>query len=207
MNNNSVSKERNEDNEVAKCLNHSICGADCETSLGEQTLCAECMHGFHMQALHAFDVAQLHEGIGFRSFSNGQKRLPLRKSEIYARATIRNITSAGPCDDPDHFDMGPERDEMQIDVESGPAEAFLEWYHQVNEYGLCRVGGTNMFIDLGCGRGPEEGEVIEVTFEEFFTKWLDYTERRAKWVINDMSRKALAHLDADLTFGTEVHHV
>jgi hypothetical protein len=58
-----ISNEQTGDNELTKCLNHSICGAYCESICEEQTLCAGCIHEFHEKALHAYDMARLREQV------------------------------------------------------------------------------------------------------------------------------------------------
>ncbi|MDH0959092.1 hypothetical protein EGJ86_19265 [Pseudomonas sp. o96-267] len=116
------------------------------------------------------------------------------QTESFVRATIRIVESVETSDDPEHFHTGPDYDVYEVTVEFGPESAFLAWFGQDNEYDLCRVGDTCQFIDLG-GDAPEDGEVIELTFEDFFPRWLDMSVRIAQAKIHSMSRKAIAQLD------------
>lgn len=94
--------------------------------------------------------------------------------DCFIRAVIRHVRSVETCDDPTDFHMGPDFDEYQVTVEQGPEGRFLEWFQQVNPYDWCRVGGTSNFIDMGSSHPrPDDGHVIEMTFDEYFDQWLD----------------------------------
>jgi hypothetical protein len=115
------------------------------------------------------------------------------KPDSYVRAIIRFVENVEVSDDPLHYHTGPEYDVYEITVELGPKRAFLTWF-ELSEYDLCRVGDSSKFLDLGGPKAPNDGEVIDFTFEEFFTRWLDASVQRAHAEIHRMSRDAIASL-------------
>lgn len=115
------------------------------------------------------------------------------KSDSYVRAIVRFVESVEVSDDPRHYHTGPEYDVYEITVEHGPERAFLTWFER-SEYDLCRVGDTSKFLDLGGPKAPMDGEVIDLTFEEFFPRWLDASVQRAQAEILRLSRDAIASL-------------
>lgn len=116
-------------------------------------------------------------------------------SHIFVRATIRQVGCVEACDDPADFYNGPDFDSFTVTVDHGPAEAFLSWFHQANEYGLCRVGDTTEFIDFGSSDSLSEDKVIEFTFDQFFPLWLEHAANLAKAEIAGMANTALAGIN------------
>jgi hypothetical protein len=112
----------------------------------------------------------------------------------FVRATIVLIDRVQTSDDPANFHSGPDYDLYRINVECGPSEPFLVWFHQVNSYGLCRVGSTSHFMDFGGANAPDEGEVFELTFDEFFPSWLDVATAASKAEIASMANLAIMTL-------------
>jgi hypothetical protein len=115
-----------------------------------------------------------------------------KKANSYVQARIRFLEGVETSDDPDQFHTGPDYDVYIVEVVSGPQSAFLQWFEQDNEWDLCRVGDTSEFLDLGGGEVPQDGELIDFTFDEFFPRWLDVSVRLAQAEILSMSRDALA---------------
>lgn len=116
------------------------------------------------------------------------------KPNSYVRATIWHVQSVEVSDDPNEYHDGPDYDLFEVRVDHGPASAFLSWFHESNVYGLCQVGRTSEFIDFGGSKTPVEGEVIDLTFDEFFPHWLDCAASLAKADIADLARKAISHM-------------
>lgn len=112
----------------------------------------------------------------------------------FVRATIRHLKTVKPCDDPNDFYSGPEFHSFTVTVDHGPAEAFLSWFHQTNEYGLCRVGDTTKFIDFGSSDSLGENKVVEFTFDQFFSRWLEHAANLAKADIARMAATAIVRM-------------
>lgn len=109
----------------------------------------------------------------------------------FVRASIAHIKTVQPSDGPDDFHSGPEYDLYVVNVEHGPRSSFLEWFHQRNAYGLCQVGDTSKFVDVGVASIPSD-LVIDMTFDEFFPQWLDTAASIAKAEITRMAEIALS---------------
>jgi hypothetical protein len=117
--------------------------------------------------------------------------------DVYFRAVFTNLVARGACDDPDDNDQGPGRLDFTVEVEQGPRETVLEWFHQ-HSNGYCRYGNTDRFVDLGgCKWNVTEGAVIEVGFPEFFDSWLDTKTRQAHAAVGDLARRALAQIETN----------
>lgn len=116
------------------------------------------------------------------------------KPNSYVRATIWHVESVEVSDGPGDYHTGPDYDLYEVRVEYGPAKSFLDWFHQSNVFDLCRVGSTSNFVDLGSSKTPANGEVIDLTFDEFFPQWLDTAASVAKAKIAEMARVAISQL-------------
>jgi len=113
---------------------------------------------------------------------------------IFVRARIVLKRRVRTSDDPANYHSGPDFDLYRVNVEFGPSEPFLAWFHQINSYGLCRVGSTSDFMDLGGANAPDDGEVLELTFDEFFPSWLDVATAASKAEIASMANLAIMTL-------------
>lgn len=112
----------------------------------------------------------------------------------HIRASINYVKTVRASDEPGQIYSGPDYDLYVIDVEHGPSEPFLMWFHQTNEYELCRIGTSSEFIDLGGAKSPATGKVIDLTFDEFFPQWLECATSVAKANIARAAREATANL-------------
>ena len=115
----------------------------------------------------------------------------------YVRARIRHVEEVCQSDGPDDFFTGPDHDVYEGLVEHGPTAAFLDWFQQDDPYDLCRIGDTAQFIDLGSAKSPQDGAVIDFTFDEFFPRWLEAVADVAKAEIARLARTALSKVNGE----------
>lgn len=74
-----------------------------------------------------------------------------------------------------HIDSSPERTDFSLTVTDGSPEDFSKWFLEVAD-GVVAYGKPLVlrFADLGSPRWKfENGEVIEISFDEFFEHWLN----------------------------------
>lgn len=115
----------------------------------------------------------------------------------YVRAQIQYVKEVVQSDGPDDYFIGPTHDVYEVLVQHGPTSAFLDWFQQEGPYGLCRIGDTSAFIHLGSAKPPQDGAVIDFTFDEFFPRWLDAIADVAKADLARMARTAISKIKDD----------
>lgn len=111
------------------------------------------------------------------------------------RARIRKCTEAYLWDnDPDFQPKQPCDNEYAVEVESGSSDAFLLRFYQLKDFNLIRLADSNRFLDCGGAKSLNDGQIVELTFDECFPVWLDCKVSVAKRVLAQMTDEAIDRL-------------
>ena len=94
-------------------------------------------------------------------------------------------------DDPDEFYIGPDREDVLLEGVGCTVEEFLDWFMETEEgEKFCRISGG--MTDIGGSKlDLSEGALINVTWDEYFDRYLEKKAYRAKKELKRMCTESM----------------